>query len=193
MSVNKRKAGVGVVRTIIVMILLALAVRFVYNYLDNMMYPLKYEYYISSYSQKYGLDKFLVAAVIKTESNFIPDAHSGKARGLMQLTDETALWIANKMDIEFQPEDVVDPQTNIEMGCYYLKYLIDKYDNCDTALAAYNGGMGNVSKWLADKKYSDDGKTLKYIPFEETRNYVVRVNKYKQIYNDKYAEMFTMK
>ena len=140
-------------------------------------------------AQANGLDKFLVAAVIKTESNFIHDAHSGKARGLMQLTDETAEWIAGKMGIEFKTDDVDIPEINIKMGCWYLKYLIDKYDNVDTALAAYNGGMGNVSKWLADKRYSDDGKTLKYIPFEETRNYVKKVNSYKEIYEEKYKDL----
>ncbi len=161
---------------------------FVYRSVSNIMYPLKYEYYISSNAYENGLDKFLVAAVIKTESNFIPDAHSGKARGLMQLTDETAEWIAGKMEIEFNSDDVELPEINIKMGCWYLKYLIDKYDNVDTALAAYNGGMGNVSKWLDNKEYSDDGKTLKYIPFEETREYVIKVNRYKTIYEEKYKE-----
>ena len=162
---------------------------FVYRSINDMMYPLRYEYYISTNAQANGLDKFLVAAVIKTESNFIHDAHSGKARGLMQLTDETAEWIAGKMDIEFKTDDVDIPEVNIKMGCWYLKYLIDKYGNVDTALAAYNGGMGNVSKWLADKRYSDDGKTLKYIPFEETRNYVKKVNSYKEIYEEKYKDL----
>ena len=149
---------------------------FVYRSINDMMYPLRYEYYISTNAQANGLDKFLVAAVIKTESNFIHDAHSGKARGLMQLTDETAEWIAGKMDIAFKTDDVDIPEVNIKMGCWYLKYLIDKYGNVDTALAAYNGGMGNVNSWLKDSRYSDDGVSLKYIPFTETRNYVDKVN-----------------
>jgi soluble lytic murein transglycosylase len=160
---------------------------FVYRSISDMMYPLKYEYSISSSAQENGLDKFLVAAVIRTESNFVHDAHSGKARGLMQLTDETAQWVAEKMGIEFKTDDVDIPEVNIKMGCWYLKYLIDKYESVDTALAAYNGGMGNVSKWLADERYSDDGRTLKYIPFEETRNYVKKVNEYKEIYEKKYS------
>lgn len=159
---------------------------FAYRSMHDMMYPMRYEYYISSFAQENGLDKFLVAAVIKTESNFIYDAHSGKARGLMQLTDETAEWVASKMKLDFKKDDVDIPEVNIKMGCWYLKYLIDKYDNIDTALAAYNGGMGNVSKWLADEKYSDDGKTLKYIPFKETREYVEKVNSYRKIYKEKY-------
>lgn len=189
----KKKYRWSPVRFAVNMLLLAAVVYacvFVYRSISDMMYPLRYEYYISSSAHEYGLDKFLVAAVIKTESNFVHDAHSGKARGLMQLTDETAKWIAGKMNIEFKTDDVDIPETNIKMGCWYLRYLIDKYGNVDTALAAYNGGMGNVSKWLGDKQYSDDGKTLKYIPFEETRNYVKKVNDYKKIYEEKYKDIF---
>lgn len=178
-------------RLVFNVLIIALAVyvcRFVYNSINNMMYPLRYEYYISSNAYANGLDKFLVAAVIKTESNFIPDAHSGKARGLMQLTDDTASWVADKMGLDFRHDDLDIPEVNIKMGCWYLKYLIDKYDNIDTALAAYNGGMGNVSKWLSDSRYSDNGKTLKDIPFAETRDYVKKVNHYRQIYEKKYRE-----
>ena len=72
--------------------------------------------------------------------------------------------------------DYMDPETNIMLGCHYLRHLLDVYEVTDTALAAYNGGMGNVSSWLSDPRYSDDGITLKDIPFPETKNYVVRVN-----------------
>jgi soluble lytic murein transglycosylase len=123
-------------------------------------------------------------AVIKQESNFVPEAHSGVAGGLMQLTQETAQWNANELGItDF---DYMDPETNIELGCHYLKYLIKHYGNVDTALAAYNGGMGNVDAWLADKTYSSDGKTLDNIPFAETRNYVVKVNEYWAHYKELY-------
>lgn len=173
---------------LMIIALVVYACKFVYTSIDNMMYPLRYEYYISSNAYANKLDKFLVAAVIKTESNFISDAHSGKARGLMQLTDDTASWVADKIGMKFKHDDLDVPEVNIKMGCWYLKYLIDKYENIDTALAAYNGGMGNVSKWLNNKQYSDDGKTLKYIPFKETREYVKKVNKYKSVYEEKYRD-----
>lgn len=163
---------------------------FAYNRVHDMMYPMRYEQYISTYARENHLDKFMVAAVIRTESNFVHDAHSGKARGLMQLTDETAEWIASKMKIDFHSDDVENPETNIKMGCWYLRFLIDKYNDIDTALAAYNGGMGNVSKWLADERYTDNGRTLKYIPFEETREYVKKVNHYRRIYEEKYKDIF---
>jgi len=68
------------------------------------------------------------------------------------------------------------------MGCFYLSYLIDHYKNIETALAAYNAGMGNVSSWLEDKKYSKDGKTLTEIPYSETAKYVRRVRSLRKIY-----------
>lgn len=125
--------------------------------------------------------------VIKAESNYIHDAHSGVARGLMQITDDTAEWICAKIGLEHEPDLVENPEVNIRMGCYYLKYLIDYYDgNTEVALAAYNAGMGNVSKWLEDERYSTDGKELSDIPFSETRNYVKRVREYTKTYRKLY-------
>ncbi len=139
-------------------------------------YPVAYSDLIAKYAHENDLDPYLVMAVIKVESNFIADAHSGVAGGLMQLTEETAEWNAKDLGIK-DDYDYMDPEINIRFGCHYLKHLITVYKNVDTALAAYNGGMGNVSYWLGDPTYSDDGVTLKYIPFAETRNYVEKVKK----------------
>lgn len=153
------------------------------------IYPLKYEEHIEKYSEEYGIDKYLVMALIKAESNYVNDAHSGVARGLMQITDETALWIADKMHKEFENDDIENPEINISMGCYYLKYLLNYYNN-DTALAlvAYNAGMGNVNKWLSDSEYSENGKTLHTIPFGETKRYLEKVEKGMKIYKKLYKE-----
>ena len=133
-----------------------------YQTSQKFKYPVAYADYIVKYSKANDLDPFLVMAVIKVESNFVPEARSGVAGGLM------------------------DPETNIRFGCHYLRHLIDVYGNIDTALAAYNGGMGNVYSWLNDSRYSDDGVTLKYIPFSETRNYVVKVNSSWEHYKEMY-------
>lgn len=147
-------------------------------------YPVAYSEYITRYSKQNNLDTCLVMAVIKVESNYIPEARSDYAYGLMQLTKETAEWNARKMGLE--DYDWHEPETNIRIGCYYLRYLINKYGDTDTALAAYNAGGGNVDSWLSSREYSDDGKTLKLIPFTETRNYVRKVNNnwnsYKKLY-----------
>ena len=154
-----------------------------YNVGKQTVYPVAYSDYIVKYAHRNGLDPFLVMAVIKQESNFVPDAASDYAHGLMQITPDTAEWNANAMGLS--DYDYIDPETNIEIGCHYLAYLIDMYGNIDTALAAYNGGMGNVNTWLHE--YSSDGVALDYIPFGETRAYVDKVNGYWSDYTDLYG------
>ena len=79
-----------------------------------------------------------------------------------------------------------DPEINIEFGCWYLNNLLSEFDDLSLALAAYNGGSGNVTKWLNDPEYSSDGENLTYIPFKETKKYVdkvsTRYNVYKFLY-----------
>lgn len=156
--------------------------------LKRTQYPIKYEYFVEKYSKEYGLDKNFVYAVIRTESRFDKMAvSSANAKGLMQLTDETGLDCAKKLGInDYKSSALFDPEINIRLGCYYLKYLIDFYDNTNIALAAYNGGMGNVKQWLSDKSNVDENGNLINIPFKETSNYVDRVNNAKTMYDSIY-------
>lgn len=151
-------------------------------------FPIKYEYFVEKYSEEYDLDKYLVYAVIRTESRFDKYAvSSANAKGLMQITDETGRFCAKKIDMDSYTESALfDPEININLGCYYLSYLIDKYGDVDTALAAYNGGPGNVDEWLNDPAYSNGNGKLKDIPFKETRNYVLRVNETMEMYKEIY-------
>lgn len=177
-----------------VKILVLLAVVFVafgvaktaYRYSLNGFFPLEYRGQIEKYSREQNLSKYLVMAVINTESGFDRKAHSGIAKGLMQITDETAKWIAEKMETEYYENMAYDPEISIKMGCFYLRYLIDLYKNEDTALAAYNAGMGTVNEWLKDKNYSEDGIKLKNIPYPETQNYVARVRLCEKVYQKAY-------
>lgn len=140
--------------------------------------PIKYSSEIVKYSKEYKLDPYLVAAVIKAESSFDKNAKSGKnAYGLMQITYETAEWCAKQMGIQnLSVQMLYDPEFNIKMGSFYLSYLSSRLDgNTDLMLAAYNGGIGNVQKWLKDSSHSTDGKNLYYIPFKETDKYVKKV------------------
>lgn len=174
-------------RRFIVFLLLIIIAAVAAEPLIKAVYPLKYEEYIEKYSEEYKLDKYLVMALIKAESNYVYNAHSGIARGLMQITDETAQWIAKKMGNEFEPEDIDNPETNISMGCYYLRYLLDYYSNdLSLALAAYNAGMGNVNRWLSDSNLSENGSTLSTIPFEETKRYLAKIEKGIKIYKKLY-------
>lgn len=175
-------------RSAVVLLMLVVTASAVYGFFGaiRLIYPLRYEDYIEEYSDRYGLDKYLVMAVIKAESNYIYNAHSGVARGLMQITDSTADWIAGKLGCEFEREDIENPEININMGCYYLRYLLDYYnEDVNLALAAYNAGMGNVNKWLADSE-SGTENSLDSIPFSETERYLSRIEKGIKIYQRLY-------
>lgn len=169
--------------------LLVLAVIVVISapFIMKTIYPLKYEDSIDKYSVRYNLDKYLVMGVISAESRFSESAVSHKsAKGLMQLKDDTAYWCAEKYGIE---GEIYEAEVNIEIGCAYLKYLLDLFNHdTENALAAYNAGQGNVKKWLADERYSSDGVNLDVIPYKETREYVERVEKRARIYKKLYEK-----
>ena len=153
--------------------------------LGRCFYTLKYNEFISKYSAEYSLDPYLVAALIKAESNFDNNAKSQKdAYGLMQITAKTGQWAAEEMKISnFNYDLLYDPEFNIKMGCWYLSNLKKQFNgNMDVVLAAYNGGRGNVQKWLNNKEHSSNGSSLDYIPFKETDKYVKRVNTNYKIY-----------
>lgn len=150
------------------------------------LYPLGYAEHVEKYAEAFGLESSLVYALIKTESGFDAGAESGKgAKGLMQLTDATAAFIASKFKVA--DYDVFDAETNVAFGCYYLWYLTKKFSHPATVLAAYNAGEGNVSLWLKDDRYSPDGVRFSLIPYKETENHVRKTlrfqEKYQKIYN----------
>lgn len=155
----------------------------------NLFYPEAYQEIVHKYALENDLDECLVMSVIKTESNFVPDAYSGKASGLMQLTDATAEWVCERVNIDVDKINLYNPRDNIKLGCYYLKYLIDMYDgNIDVALAAYNAGPGKVNDWLGDDRYSLNGVDLLYVPYKETREYIVKVNEQWKRYTNLYEK-----
>lgn len=151
------------------------------------LYPMKYTEYVEKYSAEYGVDSKLVYAVIKTESSFNPNAVSyADAVGLTQITPETFEWLRQKLGEENENLSLYDPETSIKYGAFFLSYLIDEFENTDTAIAAYHAGRGRVAGWLKDKEISRDGKTLGEIPIPETAHYVKKVNKAFNIYNNLY-------
>lgn len=103
----------------------------------------------------------------------------------MQLMPATFEEIAWRLKEDADLSKMNDPYVSIRYGTFYISYLIRYFGNENTAVAAYNAGMGKVRSWLADSRYSDDGVTLKNIPYKETSDYVDKVckarNKYQKI------------
>jgi soluble lytic murein transglycosylase len=136
--------------------------------------PLRHDDIIRQQAADKDLDPSLIAAVIYAESRFDANAESeAGARGLMQITRETASDIARRSGgIAFEHQDLSEPQINISYGSYYLRWLLDRYgDNVTLATAAYNAGTGNVDRWIGQ----NPEMTRRQIPFPETRAYVGRV------------------
>lgn len=147
--------------------------------------------HVEKWAKEYGVPEYIVYSVIKAESDFDPDTvSSADAVGLMQIraaeSSNTFEYIAGMVGDKYDPSLHFDPNTNIKYGTYYLSYLYSKFDNWSTVFAAYNGGEGNVSKWLKDPTCSLDGKTLYRIPFTETKVYVKKVNDYCKAYRRLY-------
>ncbi len=198
MRTTRKKTNYG----LIVLIVLVVSILFGFLFdialtaVEKRIYqkPEEYDPFVEQYAEEFGVPVDLVYAVIKTESGFDSSAVSGKgAIGLMQMMPATFEWLTDDILREYLGIGMLyDPETNIKYGTYYLSRLYNRFGDWDTALAAYNGGEGNVSEWLKDKKYSDDGIKLKTdkIPdeFSETKNYVKKVNKalkkYKELYNN---------
>jgi peptidoglycan lytic transglycosylase len=129
-------------------------------------------------------DPALIAAVIFEESHFQDQTSSQGARGLMQITPDTADTIEKLSGGEtFVYDDLADPELNIKYGTFYLRYLLHVYDGDEAAaLAAYNAGEGNADKWGGANLDPDD------IPFPETRNYVGDVLEKRDAYRKKYED-----
>jgi soluble lytic murein transglycosylase len=151
--------------------------------------PLGYASIIREQAADKHLDPALIAAVIYAETKFDPRASSAGALGPMQIMPQTAAYLAHRSGAKtFTTGDLNTPQVNIAYGAYYLRYLLDHYnENKVLALAAYNGGIANVDRWAATARERGDALAITDIPFPETRDYVARVLKAQQEYRHKYA------
>ncbi len=173
--------------TITAAIFLIVAIVYGYNPLmKNILYPTHHKNIVERFAAEYNVDEMLIFSVIKTESGFNEHAQSSKsAKGLMQITDETAAWAFEQIGID-KTADIFEPETNIRVGTWYLSKLINDNDgDLVTALASYNAGSGNVQKW---KEFS--GKTtidITDIEFKETENYVNKTLKYYDVYKKLYT------
>ncbi|HEX3015430.1 MAG TPA: lytic transglycosylase domain-containing protein [Desulfobacteria bacterium] len=155
---------------------------------QKLRYPMPYREIVQKSSRQYGVDPILVTAVMREESGFMPKSRSNAgAQGLMQLMPDTAAWAARKAGIvDFRQEQLYQPETNIQLGAWYLSSLSQQFgNNTVLVLAAYNGGRGRVQDWLDHHEISPVGNADQ-IPIPETREYVKKVlrsyAKYRELY-----------
>ncbi len=143
--------------------------------------PKKYNYYVEKYAEKYSLEPELVYAIIKVESNYDKNAiSSAGAMGLMQIIPKTGAWIAGELNENFSKEELINEETNIKYGCFYLNYLFSKFNSLDAVICAYNAGETVVRGWLNETGEVDENK----ITYAETKNYYKKVLEYYNTYKN---------
>ena len=146
-----------------------------------------YQDEITEVSEEFNIDPLLTASIVKVESDFDNNAQSHQgAQGLMQLLDDTARHSAEVIDMDYYPEKLNDINYNLKLGVGYYNYLIKYYNNQKLALAAYNGGVGNVDKWIKEGILDKENPDISKIPFEETRQYVTKVESTYDVYKTFY-------
>lgn len=171
----------------LIIAIIAISWEIILPQIEQKRYPIAFSSEVSRAAKEFDLPEELIYAVILTESSFNPEAIShANAKGLMQLTDDTNEWTAMILHEELESERIFEPEMNIRRGCCLLSYLLKEFGSVETALAAYNAGIGRVRNWLKMEEYSKNGITLDEIPITETRNYVKKVtsarDKYKELY-----------
>ena len=179
---DRKTARIWTVLCIVLVLAVAFLLRGVLVY---KAFPLEYEELILKYSDEYNIDEHLVCSVISAESSFDETALSSPgAMGLMQIMPDTGGWIAEKLGVEdFEASMLYDPETNIKFGCWYLNYLSGLFDSdFRKVLAAYNAGQNRVFEWL-----DSDGE-LREIPYAETEEYILKIEKYYEIYKALYKD-----
>lgn len=152
-------------------------------------YQLEYRDAISAASTRHRVSPYLIAAVVEAESDWDVSAQSAVgAVGLMQVMPSTAEELAQRGVVNsdrFSPDDLEDPETNLEYGSAYLRYLVERYHEIEPALAAYNAGLANADAWA-----EGGGDIRERIEFPATRHFVLKVSRAKDRYEALYPESF---
>ncbi|MDR1753373.1 MAG: lytic transglycosylase domain-containing protein [Eubacterium sp.] len=182
---KKKQFGIGaIIMIVLIVMVLALLFKKAADYLDMqykiMSHPLQYESAIESGAIKNDVDKYLVYAMVKTESSFNPKSESNVgARGLMQIMEDTFDWLKMKQGSENDEfSGMYDPEKNVEYGTYYIGYLIRYFEgDRKCAVAAYHAGISSVESWLKNPECSRDGFALDVIPKSDTAHYVDKIYK----------------
>lgn len=174
---------------IVVFIIGIIAIGDIPQKIQKLIYTKEYTEQVEKYSKEHQVDTDLVYAVIKAESNFNPNAKSGKnAIGLMQLMEDTAKDLIKRVDLKISNEELKDKlydvDININLGTKYLSILLERYGNVEIAVTAYNAGIGTVDNWIEKDIIKSDGSNIENIPYRETNNYVRKILRDYKIYKN---------
>jgi soluble lytic murein transglycosylase len=162
----------------------------------RLAFPLPYRKSLEEYCRAQMLDPYLMAALIRQESEFNPNAVShANARGLAQVMPATGRQLSKKLGIpRFRTAMLFTPDTNLRMGTYYLKTLSDELQGkWEAALASYNAGKSHVTTWMAAGTYREPAEFVESIPFNETRAYVQSVLRNADVYRKLYGQKVAVK
>ncbi|NLJ80090.1 MAG: lytic transglycosylase domain-containing protein [Firmicutes bacterium] len=182
-STNRGGLRVHTFRTLILILVLLAALIVGLKPFLQWSFPLYFSALIKAQSEESGLDPLLLAAVIKVESGFQPQAVSSKgAVGLMQIMPETAFWLGEQQGLVLSKKDLFQPERNLGLGSFYLKSLLREFPSEEAALAAYNAGPNNVRRWINEGLWDGSLKNIDGVPFAETRAYVRKVDTAKRIF-----------
>jgi soluble lytic murein transglycosylase len=156
----------------------------------QLLFPLPYEKDLVRSAQQQNLDPYMVAALIRQESEFDPQALSPKhAYGLTQVEPATGRALARRAGIKrFSNRSLFQPAINLKLGAYYLRGLLDQWGGqWEQALASYNAGKSRVNDWITWNQYREPAEFVESIPFTETREYVEAVLRNATVYRQLYA------
>ena len=151
----------------------------------HLLFPQPYWPELVANAKKNGLDPYLVASLIRQESEFNAGAVSrANAYGLMQLLPSVGKSMAKKQKIRhFKTSDLLNPQVNLELGTANLKQVLDRFGGqVEYALAAYNAGDTPVRRWMSSNDYKDIPEFVESIPYSETREYVQAILRNREMY-----------
>ena len=158
----------------------------------RLAFPLPFRDSLDRYSRARGLDPFLVASLIRQESEFNVKVISNmNAYGLMQVLPSTGKELARRLKIQgFSSRQLLTPDRNIELGTYYFSNLVNSYaGELEYALAAYNAGKTHADQWRQRGTFREPAEFIESIPFEETRGYVQIVLRGEETYRRLYSTL----
>lgn len=188
---TKNASVTEIILLLSVLFLLSAVLLFSMRFFYKKAYPIKFTEYVEKYCDEYSVDKFFVYAVMRTESNFNPNATSSVgARGLMQFTESTYDFIGKKLsDNDKNFDDMYDAETAVKYGVYLISYLSKQLGCEENVLCGYHAGINKTKQWLSTDDISQNGIIIKEkIPYKDTKLYVEKVIKTYKIYQKLYKQ-----